>query len=319
MYKVKQYADGTLEILKARLVIQGDIQKEWVDFNKTLFLVVMMTTIRCLWAIAAKKKWDIFQFDMNNAFLQGNLQKEVYMRFPPGLNPPKPNMACHLKKSLYGFKQASRQWYARLVGALNFKGMEVLKEEQGIILSQRKYTLDLLNEFDVSHLPPAPSPMNPTVKFLGKSTSHMSDPSLYRHLIGKINYLTHTRPDLCFVVLTLSYYMQQPSLYHYKAGLPFPNYALGTACKAENVTMLMSRRMMIFEKMGFCGDLDFFPAPLKEVELEVVASQNQIEPDSVVDDDYSDKEIDVNEPNFDVHDQFYLLSLYSMVICSLIF
>ncbi|KAM3235970.1 hypothetical protein P3L10_016007 [Capsicum annuum] len=74
--------------------------------------------------------------------------------------------------------------------------------------------------------------------------------------------------------------------------------------------------MMIFEKMGLCGDLDFFPAPLKKVEvkLEVVVSQNQIESNFVVDDDYSDKEIDVDEPNFDVLDQFYLLSLYSMVI-----
>ncbi|KAF3653931.1 putative AT-rich interactive domain-containing protein 1-like [Capsicum annuum] len=59
--------------------------------------------------------------------------------------------------------------------------------------------------------------------------------------------------------------------------------------------------MMMFEEMGFCGDLDFFSAPLKKV----VALQNWIEPDSVVDDDYSDEEIDV-------HDQFYLLSLYSM-------
>ncbi|PHU06803.1 hypothetical protein BC332_23292 [Capsicum chinense] len=73
--------------------------------------------------------------------------------------------------------------------------------------------------------------------------------------------------------------------------------------------------MMMFEEMGFCGDLDFFPAPLKEMKVEVIAPQNQIEPDSVVDDDYSDEKIDVDEPNFDGHDQFYLLSLYSM--CSL--
>ncbi|PHT38295.1 hypothetical protein CQW23_21868 [Capsicum baccatum] len=72
--------------------------------------------------------------------------------------------------------------------------------------------------------------------------------------------------------------------------------------------------MMMFVKMKFCGDLYFFSAPLKKVGMEVVASQNQIEPNSVVDDDYSDEEIDVEESNFDVHDQFYLLSLYSMCI-----
>ncbi|KAF3635158.1 hypothetical protein FXO38_23940 [Capsicum annuum] len=77
--------------------------------------------------------------------------------------------------------------------------------------------------------------------------------------------------------------------------------------------------MMMFEEIESCGDLDFFSALLKKVGVEVVSPQNQIEPDSVVDDDYNDEEIDVDEPNFDVHDQFYLLSLYSMIICSLMF
>ncbi|PHT54636.1 Protein ETHYLENE INSENSITIVE 3 [Capsicum baccatum] len=77
--------------------------------------------------------------------------------------------------------------------------------------------------------------------------------------------------------------------------------------------------MIMFEEMGFCVDLDFFPAPLKKVEVEVVSPQIQIEPDSVVDDDYGDEEIDVDELNFDVHDQFYLLSLYSMVLQKCLF
>ncbi|KAM3396957.1 hypothetical protein P3S68_000469 [Capsicum galapagoense] len=72
--------------------------------------------------------------------------------------------------------------------------------------------------------------------------------------------------------------------------------------------------MMMFEKGGFCGDLDFFPALLNKVKVKVVVPQNQIELDSMVDNDYSDEEIDVDETNFDVHDQFYLLSLYSMCI-----
>ena len=269
IYKIKYRADGSIERYKACLVAKGYTQMEGLDYLDTFSPVAKLTTVRVLLALAAQNQWHLRKLDVNNAFLHGELEEEVYMQIPPGLAVENPKLVCRLQRSLYGLKQANRQWFTKLssflvshgfqqsnsdhslflkltrsvttillvyvddiiltgnsileiqdittlldqefkikdLGDLKFfLGLEIACTTDGIHLCQRKYALDILSDSGMLGCKPHSTPMDYSMKLQMNSGNSLSDESSssYRRLIGKLIYLTNTRPDIVYAVQQLS-------------------------------------------------------------------------------------------------------------------
>ena len=202
------------------------------------------------------------------------------MDLPLGYSIKGENLVCRLNKSIYGLRQASRQWFHKFSTTLTAHGfiqsksdyslfhinsgsslvillvyvddiilggpnrgevlkvqsklqslfklkilgdlryflvLEIARSASGICLSQRKYALSMLEDTGFANAKPASLPMDPNLKLSSSGGELLEDASMYRRLIGRLMYLTISRPDITYAVTKLSQYMSSPQVPHLDA------------------------------------------------------------------------------------------------------
>ncbi|CAL8084501.1 unnamed protein product [Prunus armeniaca] len=139
IFKKKLKADGTIDKYKARLVAKGYRQKEGLDFFDTYSPVTRITSIRMLIAITSIYDMEIHQMDVKIAFLNGELDEEIYMEQPEGfVVKGQEQKVCKLVKSLYGLKQAPKQWHETFDHTMMTHGFKINECDKCVYIKTHK-------------------------------------------------------------------------------------------------------------------------------------------------------------------------------------
>ncbi|GJV45381.1 putative RNA-directed DNA polymerase [Tanacetum coccineum] len=240
VYKTKLYQKGNIERFKAHLVAKGYTQKEWIDYNETFSPISRNDSLRIVMALVAYYDLELHQMDVKTAFLNGDLHEDVHMTQPKGfMVEGKEHMVCKLKRSIYGLKQASRQWYLKfheVMSKFQFKknavdsmflsenfemkdlgeashvtGIEIYRDRsRGILgLSQRAYIDKILKKYNMQNFSPTVAPVVKGDKFgayqCPKNKFEQEEMRLkpYASVVGSLTYAqVCIRPDIAYITGT---------------------------------------------------------------------------------------------------------------------
>uniref|UniRef100_A0A6N2KT27 Reverse transcriptase domain-containing protein n=1 Tax=Salix viminalis TaxID=40686 RepID=A0A6N2KT27_SALVM len=203
--RVKRNADSSINKFKARLVAKGFHQRLGIDFKEIFSPVIKSSTIRVVLSVAVMCGRELHQMDVNNAFVNGTSGfKDL----------SKPKHVCMLNKAIYGLKQAPRAWeqsfsYGHFIQQLGdmfslkdmsslhfFLGVEVIPSKAGMFLTQHNYVHELLAKSNMSDAKDVSMPLSTSHPLQLVDNTAVVDCTTFRQIMGSLQYLSLTRPDL---------------------------------------------------------------------------------------------------------------------------
>nr|GFA30314.1 hypothetical protein [Tanacetum cinerariifolium] len=217
VYRNKNDEIGIVVRNKARLVAQGHIQEEGIDYEEFFAPVARIEAIRLFLAYASFMGFMVYQMDVKSAFLYETIEEEVYVCQPLGFeDPDHPDKVYKVVKALYGLHQAPRAWYENLATYLLendlcksfeklmkdkfqissmekltvFLGLQVKQKKDGIFINQDKYIAVILKKFGLTKGKSASTPIDTEKPLLKDPNGEDVDVHIYRSMIGSLMYLT---------------------------------------------------------------------------------------------------------------------------------
>ncbi|CAN6697200.1 unnamed protein product [Malus baccata var. baccata] len=180
VFTIKQKADGSINRYKARLVAKGYTQTYGVDYQDTFPSVAKLNTMRVLLSLASNQDWPLLQFDVKNVFLHGDLKEEVYMDLPPGIGTSPGKVTGDYHKEIQRLqKYLATKFEMKEFGELKyFLGIEVARSKHDQVPTHKEQ---------------------------------------YQRLVGRLIYLSYTRPDIAYAVSVISQFLNSYSEAHMDA------------------------------------------------------------------------------------------------------
>jgi hypothetical protein len=133
VYKIKHDSKGNIDRFKVRLVVKCFTQREGIYYNEMFSPISSKDSFRIIMTLVAHYDLELYQMDVKTAFLNGDLYENVYMVQHKGfVVKGKENLGCRLTKSIYGLKQASRQWYLKFDETIQKFGFKKNEEDNCI-------------------------------------------------------------------------------------------------------------------------------------------------------------------------------------------